>query len=290
MSEPFNWHRFYGMMWTDWLRSTTHRIETERDTSVQLQRLDLLIVLEATNAPMPPLPDGFAPLAPHNLSTFKSFREPLDAWAILELIAHYVSYRKFIGYETTTAADFRLYAVCARRPTQLFGSDHLVERSPGVYTLTVLGLEITVIVIAWLPQTPNNAMLHLFSADEELIAYGQTHYRPRETTTSSLLFDLFREYRGEGIPVPITLEEYTAQVNRKLIKLAPIEDRLEGLTPEQRLAGLLPEQVAQQLTPEQRLAGLAPEERLAGLTPEQLAVLSELAERKRAAATNRPAQ
>ena len=52
---------------------------------------------------------------------------------------------------------------------------------------------------------------------------------------------------------------------------ASMEERFEGLTPEEVLAGFTPEQRFAGLTPEQRFAGLTPEQRFAGLTPEQIA-------------------
>ena len=56
--------------------------------------------------------------------------------------------------------------------------------------------------------------------------------------------------------------ESLAAARRQLIAHSTIEDRLDGLTPEQVFA---------RYTLEERFAGLTPEERFAGLTPEQLA-------------------
>ena len=44
---------------------------------------------------------GFTPLAAHNLITFKSHREALDAFAIRELIHHFVAYHKLVSPSTT---------------------------------------------------------------------------------------------------------------------------------------------------------------------------------------------
>jgi hypothetical protein len=277
--ELFDWHRCFGLIWCDRLFATPHRVETERDTSTQKQLLDLLIVLGEFPDRLRDLPDGFQTLARHNLVTFKSYHEALDAWAILELLAHYVGYRKSLGVEPLDT-DFRLYAVCARRPTELLRAGWLRERSPGVFALPVLGVEIRVIVIALLPQTPNNAMLHLFSADEALVEFGRQHYRPHSSHTSQVIFDLFAKYLGEGIPMGMTLEEYARLSRQRMIQTASMAERLDGITLEERLAGIPPEAVAQQLTPEQRVAGLppeqlaqqlTPEQRLAGLTPDQIA-------------------
>ena len=43
------------------------------------------------------LPDGLENLRKYNLLTYKSIHEPLDSWAIDELISYYVLYRKIIS-------------------------------------------------------------------------------------------------------------------------------------------------------------------------------------------------
>jgi len=70
------------------------------------------------------LPDGLADLVEHNLITFKSHHEALDAWAVRELVSHYVAYRKLVSPSTSALRpenQFRLYAVCARFPHNLSG-------------------------------------------------------------------------------------------------------------------------------------------------------------------------
>ena len=56
----------------------------------------------------------------HNLLTYKSFRESLDAWALEELVGHYVNYRKLLSLEFSTKDDeFQLYAIATRFPAKL---------------------------------------------------------------------------------------------------------------------------------------------------------------------------
>ena len=43
---------------------------------------------------------GSTNLRAHNLLTYKSKQEPLDGWALDELIGHYVNYRKLISPES----------------------------------------------------------------------------------------------------------------------------------------------------------------------------------------------
>jgi hypothetical protein len=53
---------------------------------------------------------------------FTAHHEALDAWAMKELVGHYVAYRKLVSPSTSALLperDFRLYAVCARFPQNL---------------------------------------------------------------------------------------------------------------------------------------------------------------------------
>jgi hypothetical protein len=68
------------------------------------------------------LPDGLEGLRPHNLVTFKSHRETLEAWTMKELVSHSVAYRKLVSpspSELLPEDQFGLYAVTARFPRQL---------------------------------------------------------------------------------------------------------------------------------------------------------------------------
>ncbi len=85
MSEARPFHRLFGLSWIDFFQGTTVTVETEKDLSLRRQLVDL-VILHKGPRPIPRrLPDGFEDLAMHNLVTFKSFQEALDAWALLEL-------------------------------------------------------------------------------------------------------------------------------------------------------------------------------------------------------------
>ena len=56
------------------------------------QLLDVVIIEQtAPDGSASNLPDGLDNLRAHNLLTYKSKREPLDGWALDELIGHYTS-------------------------------------------------------------------------------------------------------------------------------------------------------------------------------------------------------
>ncbi len=103
-------------------------------------------------------------------------------------------------------------------------------------------------------------LLHLFSAREELLRYGQEHYRPHSPETSTLLYQLFKAY-SEAPDMPDKLHEFVRQ---------SIDQLLESLPAEERLKGLPAEELRKRLSPEERLKGLPAEERLKGLSADEV--------------------
>ena len=251
-----DWHHRFGLMMQDFFTGTPCVVEVERDLSVKSQFLDVLIIHKTAGTLDRVLPDGLeGHLVEHNLMTFKSHREPLDSWALDELLGHYVNYRKQVSPsfdDLLPKERFRLFAVCARFPEGLAAEVSLTELQPGVYEVVWGVTTIRIIVAGRLPEAEPNAMLHLFSASVPLLEYGRTHCRIRSGQTSTLVSDLFKGYRVEGLTMPITMEEFIRKAEKRAVLDAPVEIRLEGLTPEQRLDGLTPEQVFQLLTPENR--------------------------------------
>jgi hypothetical protein len=174
------------------------------------------------------------------------------------LIGHYVAYRKLVSRSLNAllpAERFRLYAVCSRFPHNLAVIVELVPAGPGVYRCRFGTDVIRVVVVRQLPEEAHNAPLFLFSGSPEQVTYGANHYRRRSELTSTLLYQLFARYQGEGVPMPYTMEDF----KRDFLK-----EHFKELTPEERREAI------QGLPVEERLAGLSPEERLAGLSPEEI--------------------
>src|SRR5262249_14372432 len=156
-------------------------------------------------------PDGLEDLALHNLITFKSHREALDAWAMKELLGHYVAYRKLVSpspSELLPESRFRLYAVCARFPHNLSGQVPWQQRQAGVYDCRWGTDEVRVVVAGELPREAHNAPLHLFSASPDLVGFGSGAYQQRSETTSQLLGQLFEKFQGEGFAMSYTMEDF----------------------------------------------------------------------------------
>jgi hypothetical protein len=237
------WHRLFGLLLTDFFTGSPYVVEVERDLSWQQQRLDVLIVRKGEGRFDGRLPDGLEDLGPHNLLTFKSAQEPLDGWALHELIGHYVSYRKLTSptpADLLPEADFRLYAVCARYPHNLAGQVRWEEVQPGVYDCRWGTAVVRVIVARQLPEAEHNAPLHLFAADSGRVQFGRRHYRRRSADTSTVLNQLLEKYQGEGFAMPYTMEDFLQDY---------VKSHFKRLTPEQKCEAMrdLPPEEKQQL-------------------------------------------
>lgn len=252
MNEPRPLHRLFGLSWTDFFQGTSVSVETEMDLSLKQQYVDLVLIHRGTGPIPRRLPDGFEDLAPHNLLTFKSYQEALDTWALYELIGHYVNYRKQSSpsmQNLLPETDFRLFAASARFPQNLAQQVALTKFREGVYEVRALTLPIRIVVLNQLPQAEHNAMLLLFSAREELLRYGQTHYRPHSKETSSLLLQLFKIY-NEDPTMPDKLQEFVRETIDELLASLPPEELRKRLPPEERLKGMTADEVVQALSPE----------------------------------------
>jgi hypothetical protein len=269
MSEIRPLHRLFGLSWIDFFRDAPVAVETELDLSLKQQFIDVVLIRKGPG-PLPrPLPDGFEDLAAHNLTTFKSHQESLDAWALWELVGHFVNYRKQASAsldDLLPENDFRLFGVCARYPQKLAWQTPLTPLRPGVFEVRGLGLQIRVVVANQLPLQEQNAMLHLFSAREELLRYGREHYWPHSQETSTLLYDLFEAYSEEP-DMSDKLKEYARQRMEEILKTWPAEERLKGLSAQE---------VARALPVEERLKGLSAQEVARGLPAETLQALARL--------------
>jgi hypothetical protein len=245
-----DWHRLFGLLLMDFFAGSPFNVELERDLSVQQQFLDVVILRRRRGRFAGRLPDGLDGLVQHNLLTFKSLREALDAWAMRELIAHYVAYRKLVSpsrSELLPEGHFRLYALSARFPQQLSAHGEWHARQPGVYDCLWGADTVRVIVAGELTQEPHNAPLHLFSASSNLVAFGQRTYQRRSEDTSLLLRQLFQRAQAEGLLMSYTMEDFrrdyvkehfpqlTPEEQDEVLKRLPLERRLAGLSPEQIL-------------------------------------------------------
>ena len=240
------------LSWIDFFHDTNVEVETELDLSLKKQLLDLVIIRKGLVQLLRRLPDGFDDLRTYNLVTFESYQEALDAWAMCELIGHYVNCRKRFRPsmdDLLFEEDFRLFAVCAPLPAE-------VDPASGTDRPRRRGLR---------GACPGSGHPHYrrrriarggaqrdappVHARQELLRYGKEHYRPRSTETSTLLYQLFKAY-SEDPAMSEKLKEFVRQSIDELLRELPAEERLKGLPAEERLKGLSADEVAGALPPE----------------------------------------
>jgi hypothetical protein len=225
-----DWHRLFGLLLSDFFTGSPFIVEVERDLSQQQQFLDVVIVRRGRGRFTERLPDGLGELVAHNLITFKSHHEALDAWAMKELIGHYVAYRKLVSpswSELLPEEQFRLFAVCARTPKSLPGLVPWNQRHAGVYDCQWGTDQVRVLVAGELPQEVHNAPLHLFSASPELIAFGGITYQRHSQHTSLVLGQLFKRFQNEGLVMSFTMEDFKRELMKERLSEMTLEEQLE---------------------------------------------------------------
>jgi hypothetical protein len=259
-----NWHRLFGLTLIDYFLDSPYVVELECDLSVTEQLLDVVIIEQDEGEFTGELPDGLDNLGRHNLLTYKSLRQPLDAWALDELVGHYVNYRKQRSpspKRLLPVEAFRLYGVCTREPQKLKREAPVTSVQPGVYQVQWGLHPIRIIVTSQVPQTPRNAIWQLFSGRPDNVRYGSEAFQWHRADHATLLQQLYTSYAEEGITMAYTWDDFFRDVAREHVQELPPEERLAGLGPEERLAGI---------GPEERLAGLGPDDVLEYLTSEDM--------------------
>jgi len=266
------WHRLFGLTLMDLFTGSNYEVELEKELSLKKQYLDVVIIRKTSGNPLSEMPVGLEQLAEHNLLTYKSLHEPLDEWAIEELIGHYTNYRKLISPSLNNLLpenQFRLYAVSTRYPRNLLGKPLSFQKvRQGIFELTWGKRLITLIILNRIALKQKNAFWLLFSGKAPEFGYGEQHYHWQQPDERAVLNQLYELYKKEGVVMSYTMEDFNRDFTRDHLHLLPPEELLKGLPPEERLKGLPPEELLKGLLPEERLKGLPPEERLRGLSLE----------------------
>jgi hypothetical protein len=272
--SKINWHRLFGLTLIDWFTDSNYQVELERELSLKKQYLDVVIIRKTHGNPLTQIPAGLDNLTEHNLLTYKSLQEPLDDWAIEELIGHYTNYRKLVsssGNELLPTNRFQLYAISTRYPQQLLSKPiHFQELQPGVLELTWGTRLIRLIVLSRVALESQNALWLLFSGQEHGFVYGDQHYHWHDPGERAVLNQLYELYQREGVVMPYTMKDFEKDFTQEHLHLLRPEERLKGLPAETIVQQLSPEERLKGLSPEERLKGLPPEERLKGLSPEMI--------------------
>jgi hypothetical protein len=214
-----------------------------------------VIIIEQEQGEKPgELPDGLDDLSKHNLMTYKSHRQPLDAWTIDELLGHYVNYRKQMSPSSDrllAVEDFRFYAVSTRQPEKLQREVAVRSVQAGVHEVQWGTHTIRIIVLSQMPRTPNNAIWQVFSGIPDNVEYGVSQYHWRIPDHSTLMNQLYQMYYVEEMNMPYTFEDFYRDFTRGHLNDLTPEERLEGLSSEERLKGLSPEEILKSFSPEE---------------------------------------
>ena len=287
LKKVIKWHELFGLNLEDLFFQSNFQVKTEFDTSNQAHSyVDVLIISKSEGKPLEQVPDGFEFLKDYNILTYKSLNQSLDQWAIVEILGHYVSYRKIVSpkEELLPQSRFQVFAVCTSYPQKLLGSEkkfgkEITKIKPGVYKFSspLIG-SIIILVLSRMAKQTRNALWQLFSGRAQGFEYGDAHYKWHVPADKSLLYQLYQLYLTEEVKMPYTFEEFHRDYTIPFIESLPYQikikgmtpdERLKGLTPHERLKGLAPNEVFQQFTPHERLKGLAPNEVFQQFTPHE---------------------
>lgn len=260
------WHRLFGLMVSDLFYGSAYEVEIEKDLSMRQQLLDVVVIERRHGGQLPdPLPDGLEQLNGHNLMSYKSHHESFNAWAVKELIGHYVNYRKQESSEAQLIPEeqINLYAITRRYPQGLQAYLTPCVKS-GIYDLRWGSDTIRFIVLTQISAEPHNDLWRLFSARAESVREAWQRYRPHRGDISSVIRQLLEVYQLENPEMSYTLEQFNKEY---------VTSHIHLLSPEERLHGLAPDEVLHQYSPDIRLKDLSPKEIVNHLSPEALAEL-----------------
>ncbi|MCP4400238.1 MAG: hypothetical protein GY801_23390 [bacterium] len=258
------WHRLFGLSLIDYFADSSYTVKLEKDLSLKQQFVDVVIIEQEAGIPLQEVPDGLENLGRHNILSYKSFQESFNAWACDELLGHYVNYRKQISPSMDRLlpeSEFRLYGVSTRYPQKLASSTTFLPVKPGVYDLTWGSRNIRLLVLSRIAETERNAIWQLFSADPEHVQYGASHYQWHMQQLSTIVQELYKRYRLEGISMPYTVNDYYLEVARANLNLLSPEERVKDLSPEERVKDLSPDEILELLLSGATLEHISPDKR-----------------------------
>ena len=266
-----NWHRLFGLFLIDYFTNSSYAVELEKDLSIGQQWLDVVVLRKMPGLLQRRLPDGLDGLADHNLLTYKSMHEPLDDWALKELVGHYVNYRKQVGLsmnDLMPESQFKLYAVSTRFPNKLAEQVALQHISPGVYDV-VWGTDIIrLIVLSKIPDGEHNAIWRLFSAKGEVVLQAFGQYQINQPEISTIVHDLLERYQQEKIDMSYTIQDYQKDYVRdhlnllspdEVLKRYSADDVLKRYSADDRLKDLTVDDVLKRYSADDILAHLSPD-------------------------------
>ena len=273
-----NWHRLFGLFLMDFFTNSPYKVELEKDLSLKQQFLDVVILRKEQGGFTGKLPDGLDNLTAHNLLSYKSLHEPLDGWAIKELIGHYVNYRKQVSpsvNQLLPESQFQLYGISTRFPKKLEQRVPLQRINQGIYEINWGVDSIRIIVLSEIPDGEHNAIWRLFSAKREDVLEAREQYHIHQTDMSTIVQQLFEKYQQERIDMTYTVQDFQKDYVLDHLNIVSADEVLKRYSPDEVLKRYSPDERLKDLSPDERLKDLSPDEILGNLSPESLKILME---------------
>ena len=278
-----DWHRLLGMFITVHFYGSPYEVEVEKDLTIRKQLLDIIIIKRYKDSGFNLYPAGLENMSKHNLISYKSIHESFTVWSLMELIGHYVNYRKQTSKSLSNLLpeeDYKLYGLTTHEPTQLMGKLKWKGVSQGVYDIECVGMNVRLIVLSKIPKSANNELWRLFSARAEVVEEAISHYQEiyLNSEHSVLMQQLYEFYLKEKLPMTYTLEQFKKDFVISHLREIPTEEVLKQYSPEEikqyspkeLLKQYSPEEVLKQYSPKEVLKQYSLQDLLEGLSPETL--------------------
>ncbi len=263
--------------------NSPYEVEVEKDLTIRKQLLDIIIIKRYKDSGFNLYPAGLENMSKHNLISYKSIHESFTVWSLMELIGHYVNYRKQTSKSLSNLLpeeDYKLYGLTTHEPTQLMGKLKWKGVSQGVYDIECVGMNVRLIVLSKIPKSANNELWRLFSAKAEVVEEAISHYQENYLNSehSVLMQQLYEFYLKEKLPMTYTLEQFKKDFVISHLRDIPTEEVLKQYSPEEVLKQYSPEEIKQyspkdllkQYSPEEVLKQYSPEEVLKQYSPEEI--------------------
>ncbi|UJS05665.1 hypothetical protein [Cylindrospermopsis raciborskii] len=212
--------------------NSPYEVEVEKDLTIRKQLLDIIIIKRYKDSGFNLYPAGLENMSKHNLISYKSIHESFTVWSLMELIGHYVNYRKQTSKSLSNLLpeeDYRLYGLTTHEPTQLMGRLKWKTVSEGVYDIECVTMNVRLIVLSKIPKSANNELWRLFSARAEVVEEAISHYQEsyRKSEYSILMQQLYEFYIKEKLPMTYTLEQFKKDFVISHLREIPTEEVLK---------------------------------------------------------------
>ncbi|UJS05666.1 hypothetical protein [Cylindrospermopsis raciborskii] len=243
--------------------NSPYEVEVEKDLTIRKQLLDIIIIKRYKDSGFNLYPAGLENMSKHNLISYKSIHESFTVWSLMELIGHYVNYRKQTSKSLSNLLpeeDYRLYGLTTHEPTQLMGRLKWKTVSEGVYDMECVTMNVRLIVLSKIPKSANNELWRLFSARAEVVEEAISHYQEsyHKSEYSILMQQLYEFYIKEKLPMTYTLEQFKKDFVISHLREIPTEEVLKQYSLEE-IKQYSPKELLKQYSPQDLVEGLSPE-------------------------------